>query len=155
MEENEQPKVERYEQFLNETLREDLKKVERKREDVCLQLLEISQLRDTFKLWSIDDSSKTVRKAQTDLGCNFYAKCVIPSTDRILIFVGLGFYLEMTIKEATEFLHKKEAILNEEANSLSKEAHKVKAHIAVVMKALFDLQNLPEKIESNESVFDI
>lgn len=70
-----QMKIQRYETFLNETLREDLRKVSILEENVLHQLTGYGDLRmfiqslqnDSFK------SKDKPLKTKVDLGCNFYA----------------------------------------------------------------------------------
>ncbi|RWS01196.1 protein uxt-like protein, partial [Dinothrombium tinctorium] len=65
-----------------------------------------------------------------------------PSTDRILVNAGLGFYVEMSREQALNFIAKKEKALKEESKKWTQQALKVKAHIAIVLKALAEMQGV-------------
>lgn len=72
--ESRQAKIHKYEQFLNETLREDLRKVSLLEQNVMLQLSGYADLK-MFIQSLLDDYFKPADKAlktKVDLGCNFY-----------------------------------------------------------------------------------
>jgi hypothetical protein len=72
--EDRQAKVQKYEQFLNETLRGDLSKVSLLEKDVMDQLSGYSDLRVFIKSLQFDEFKPTDKalKTKVDLGCNFY-----------------------------------------------------------------------------------
>merc|ERR1712039_1115893 len=39
-----------------------------------------------------------------ELGCGFYAKAFVPDTSKLFVNVGLGFQLEMTLPDASDFI---------------------------------------------------
>merc|ERR1719239_2006591 len=54
-------------------------------------------------------------KTKVDLGCNFYCEARVDDPSRIMISVGMGFFLEMTLTEALAFVSKKDAALSKQA----------------------------------------
>ena len=81
-----------------------------------------------------------------DLGCNFYCQARIHDRSKILISVGLGFFLEMTLDEALTYLDKKDKELDKAAEALTQECAKLKVNIKLVLGGLRELQNInPEE----------
>ena len=39
-------------------------------------------------------------KTKVDLGCNFYCQARVPDPSMVMVAVGLGFFLELTLEEA-------------------------------------------------------
>lgn len=135
--ENLSEKVLRYEEFLNEHLRSDLHKVLAQRDQVCNDVMEYNQLKNTINLLvsrQNGDCGKTL-KTMVDLGCNFYAHA-----KTIVVSVGLGFHLEMTLEEASTFIEKKITDLTAKADTLSEQAAQINGRIKVVMETLRELQ---------------
>jgi len=153
--ENISEKVVRYEQFLNETLKPDLKRVLEERDQIYEQLSEYLQLRTTIEHIKESELPDGKLTTQVDLGCNFYVKAKIPDTSHICVSIGYGFYLNMTLDEALRFIGKKEKQLNESAEKLTLDSAKIKAHIKFVLEGLREIQNianLPEK-SSQRDIF--
>merc|ERR1712039_1158049 len=46
-----------------------------------------------------------------ELGCGFYVKAFVPDTSKLFVNVGLGFQLEMTLPDASDFIRHKETNL--------------------------------------------
>ena len=49
----------------------------------------------------------------------------------IFVSVGFGFFVEFTLDEALGFIDKKATLLTDQADSLTKSASEIKAHIKV------------------------
>ena len=138
MVENLPQKILLYEEFLNERLRSDLSKVLALRERVCGDVAEYNQLRTTVLL--LRKKGGTSLKTMVDLGCNFYSHAKVEDCSRIIVSVGLGFHLEMTLDEASDFIDKKIARLTEQADALSEQVAQINGRIKVVMETLRELQ---------------
>ena len=52
----------------------------------------------------------------------------------ICVAIGYGFFLEMTLDEALNFIEKKVKILQEQADCLTKDAAKIKGHVRLVLE---------------------
>lgn len=135
-------KVLQYEEFLNERLRSDLHKVLAQRDQVSSDVMECNQLQTTINLLHKQAScgSRQSMKTMVDLGCNFYAHAKVEDCSTILVSVGLGFYLEMTLEEASGFVAKKIAMLTSQVDNLSDQAAQINGRIKVVMETLRELQ---------------
>lgn len=134
-------KVFEYEKFLNEKLKEDLRVLLEQRDKVYGQLAEYYQLKTTIEQIKSNEVTTNL-KTKVDLGCNFYVQANVPNGTRIFVFIGFGFFLEMTLDEALKFIDKRTHFLNEHSNRLTSDAVKVKANIRLVIEGLRELQNL-------------
>ncbi|XP_066916210.1 protein UXT homolog [Clytia hemisphaerica] len=145
-------KVLKYEEFLNEKLRTDLRIVHEQRDKLYKEIneyMQVKRLIETLKGQkehnNTDDKKspdKCTAKMKMDLGCNFYCQTLIPDCSRIYLLVGYGYFVEMTLEEADNFIDKKLKILKDKSQLCSKDSAKIKAHIKLVMGGLRELQNL-------------
>ena len=136
-------KVARYETFLNETLRSDLKKTLELRDKLYEEQAEYLALRNSINAIKLSDLAPgEPMKTKVDLGCNFYCAARIPEPGKICVSVGLGFFVELTLDEALKFLDKKDAELSKEADKLTDDCAKLKANIKLVLGGLRELQNI-------------
>ena len=139
-------KVEIYEQFLNEKLRNDLKVALHEREQIFSEIAEYLQIKNTIENIiqnkQASPNEVTELKTKIDLGCNFYVNAVVPDPSKIFIAIGYGFFLEMTLSEALKFIDKKVKILNGTVHELGNQIGVIKANIRLVMLGLQEIQNL-------------
>ncbi|KAH3738652.1 hypothetical protein DPMN_045291 [Dreissena polymorpha] len=136
-----QKKVAEYEAFLNEKLRDDLKRILEQRDDIYGQIAEYLQLKTTIE--QIKGAGiKEDLKTKVDLGCNFYVQAKVADPQKVFVFVGFGFFVEMTLDEALKFIEKRTKFLTEHTEHLTQDANSVKANIRIVMEGLRELQNL-------------
>ncbi|CAH1783149.1 unnamed protein product [Owenia fusiformis] len=134
-------KVLKYEHFLNETLRTDLKTILDRRDQVYSETAEYLQLKSIIERLRQDTpSTQKNLKTKIDLGCNFYCQANVPDASMITVCIGHGFYVEFTLDEAIKFIDKKTNQLTEKSDVLTKDAAKVKAHIKLVLQALKEIQ---------------
>lgn len=133
-------KVLKYERFLNDALKEDLRKVLENRDKVYAEIAEYLQLKNTIE--RIQEASLTDKQLKTkvDLGCNFYVNAKIPDTSRIFVKVGFGFFVELTLDEAVCFIDKKVKFLESITATLTNESSKLKTKIKLVLEGLRELQ---------------
>ncbi|KAM8934855.1 protein UXT [Pelodytes ibericus] len=136
-------KVLRYEAFLTDTLQRDLRRVLENRDAVYEKISQYLQLKSVIE--RLQDMPSETLHTQADLGCNFYINAEVPDSSRIFLALGFGFYAELTLSEALNFIEKKSKMLTEISDSLSRDAGNIKAHIRLVLEGLRELQNLPEE----------
>lgn len=137
-------KVLKYEHFVNETLKGDLKNLNDLRDKVYEEISEYLQLQTTLQKLEenkVNNKSEPL-KTQVDLGCNFFAQAVVDDPSKIFVCVGYGFYVEFTYKEALQFIEKRVELLNKQAEKFSKDMAHVRAQIRLVMEGLRELQGL-------------
>lgn len=71
-----------------------------------------------------------------------------PDTSRIYVNIGLGFYVELTLQEALEFVDKKLGILNTRLEESTQKSSKIKGQIKFVYEAIKELQGYQESNSS-------
>ncbi|KAE8581991.1 hypothetical protein XENTR_v10019897 [Xenopus tropicalis] len=135
-------KVQRYEAFVWETLRGDLRKVLESRDAVYEKISQYLQLKNVIE--RLQELPPETLQTQVDLGCNFFVNAEVPDCSRIFVALGFGFYLDLTLPEALKFIEKKNKMLTEVSDSLSRDAASIKAHIRLVLEGLRELQELPD-----------
>jgi len=136
-------KVQRYETFLNERLRGDLRKCLEQRDKIYEEQAEFLALRNSIQaIKTAELVPGEPLKTKVDLGCNFYCQARVPDPTKVCVAVGLGFFVELTLDEALTFISKKDADLNKQAEKLSRECARLKAHIKLVIGGLQELQQI-------------
>ncbi|XP_054713029.1 deoxynucleotidyltransferase terminal-interacting protein 2-like [Uloborus diversus] len=83
-------KVIEFETFLNEVLKEDLKKVQIHRGSLCQEILELEQLKVVIERLQEAELNKEEIKTRVDLGCNFYVQANVTDTKYIFVKTGLA-----------------------------------------------------------------
>ena len=129
-----------YESFINDVLKEDLKKILTQRDEIYSKIAEYLQLRRIIE--QMQENKNSTSKVMTDLGCNFYCQAEITDTSKVLIAVGFGFFVEFTMNEGLKFITKKVDLLTKQAEKLTKDSASIKARIKLILTGLRDLQLL-------------
>ncbi|KAF9111030.1 hypothetical protein BGX27_005491 [Mortierella sp. AM989] len=140
MSESVQEKIARYETFVNEGLRKDLKDALDARDAIYDQISEYLKLAKDIQV--IKDNGLTEMKTQVDLGSNFYVQAKIPDTKYIFVNIGFGFHAELTLDEALTFITKKEAHLQKKAKKYTEKSAQIRAHIKIVLEAMAEVMKL-------------
>ena len=130
----------KYEEFLNERLRSDLKWIMDTRESLYSEVGEYLQLRNTIEKISSAGLPQNRLKTMVDIGCNFYIQAVVPNSSSVIVAVGLNVYVQFTHEEALKFIEKKVKHLNHKIDDLTKRAADVSARIKLVLQGLKELQ---------------
>lgn len=133
-------KVIKYETFLNDRLKSDLKSVLDCRNKLLSQIASYESLKTCIE--KIKQTPAGEIKALSDLGCNFYCKAKVPDTctSKIFVEVGLGFFVEFTLNEAYFFVTKKLKVLRGDYEVITEEATQINAKIRLVLEALNEIQ---------------
>ena len=136
-------KIARFETFLNETLRTDLKRTLELRDKIYEEQAEYLALRNSINAIKLADLVPgEPLKTKVELGCQFYCQARVEDPTKICVSVGLGFFLELTLEEALQFLEKKDRALSKEADRLTEDCSQLKANIKLVLGGLRELQNI-------------
>ncbi|KAM8985935.1 protein UXT isoform 2-T2 [Ara ararauna] len=125
-------KAQRYEAFVSDVLQRDLRRVQEQRDGVFEQQAQVLQLRTALT------------RLQVDLGCNFFVTAEVPSTERVFVALGYGFYAELTLPEALRHLDRRSRLLEQLSESLTRDGAKIRAHIRLVLEGLRELQGLQD-----------
>ncbi|XP_053209985.1 protein UXT homolog [Panonychus citri] len=144
------PIVEKCETFINEQLKNDLKIIHLRQENIHVQLNNFQDLKSFILELTNNSFGCSSIKTQIDIGNNFYMRCTIPNTEKITIFIGLGFYLELSLQEALNFIDKRSIFLNSCIDKLSDQGRKVKAHIKVILDTLSYIQEIGDSGEKRD-----
>ncbi|XP_051824808.1 protein UXT isoform X2 [Antechinus flavipes] len=104
-----QAKVLQYEAFISDVLQRDLRQVLAQRDEVYGQLAGYLQLKNVLE--RLQESGDEKLRTQVDLGCNFYVNAEVPDPSRIFVALGYGFFLELTLMEALNFIDRKSRLL--------------------------------------------
>ncbi|XP_037070830.1 protein UXT homolog isoform X2 [Pollicipes pollicipes] len=140
-------KITKYEEFLNETLKVDLKKLLDRRDGVYENIAHHLELRNTINTLQKAQVDKKPLKTKVDLGCNFYCSAKIDDPSRIFVRIGFGFYLEMTHTEALKFIAQRVEALERQAQLLGQNAVAVRAKIDMVLHALRELHGVSTPVD--------
>nr|CAG4639731.1 EOG090X0MWD [Daphnia magna]SVE80550.1 EOG090X0MWD [Daphnia magna]SVE81117.1 EOG090X0MWD [Daphnia magna]SVE82323.1 EOG090X0MWD [Daphnia magna]SVE82886.1 EOG090X0MWD [Daphnia magna] len=134
------PKIQQYEKFVNEVLRSKLKSCLAARENYVSDIQEYLQLLKTIK--NLDEFDVNPLKTKVDLGCGFFVQAEVPDVSTILVSVGFGFFLELTLTEACTFITKKVEQIGGRVKVLEEEASHIKADIKMMLNTLGQLQGV-------------
>ena len=153
---NIQEKVKKYETFLNDQLRPDLKSVLEDRDKIYEDISEYSALKNSIEAIlqsASDDVLPKPLKIKTDLGSNFYVRANVPNPENIFLDVGLGFFLELSLSEALAFIEKKVKLLEQKSNLLTEQSLSIKANIKLIIHGLREIQGLSAD-DLNKPIYD-
>merc|ERR1712216_969478 len=104
-----------YEDYIENVLRRDLEASLCRSKQIALKLDDLRALRTNVQMlkkkhdlnW--DDPGAKSMDTMINLGIgHVFAKAHVADTSKIFVEAGLGFYVEMTLKECLEFLDQKE-----------------------------------------------
>ena len=106
-------KVLKFEIFLNETLRPDLKATLEERDKIYEEIAEYLSLKNSIEAIKATDLPQgQPLKTKVDLGCNFYAKAVVKNPQKVFVDVVLVFFVKLMYDKAIAFIEKKTKLLD-------------------------------------------
>jgi prefoldin alpha subunit len=135
-------KIRRYQDFIQNKLQVTLQQTLAKRDAVYEMLGNYLELSKNIEL--IEKNKLVAIKTQVDLGCDFFVKAEIPPENAklIIIDIGLGFWAELTLHEATEFIKQKDIQLNKKAEKLTQQAASISSQIKMIYEGIASLMEL-------------
>eukprot|EP01125_Pyxidicula_operculata_P007953 TRINITY_DN2681_c1_g1_i8.p1 TRINITY_DN2681_c1_g1~~TRINITY_DN2681_c1_g1_i8.p1 ORF type:complete len:151 (-),score=12.14 TRINITY_DN2681_c1_g1_i8:18-470(-) len=136
-----QKKILEFESFLNEKLKKDLDKVLERRDHVYDEIAKYLEVKSAVV--RMKESQEKSLKTLVNLGHEFFVQAKVPDASRIIIEVGLGFYVEYALDEALAFLDMKEEQLNSKADKFTEASLAIKAQMNIMLHLLTQLMNLP------------
>lgn len=131
-------KVLKYEEFVNEVLKNDLKHVLEERDKIFDEISEYSKLQTAIE--RLKTIEKRPIKSKIDVGCNFYMQAEVKDTEYIFVDIGMGLHVQLTMDEALKFLKKKIDQLTIKSEHITDKSLDIKARIKLIMEALAELQ---------------
>ncbi|XP_046383233.1 protein UXT homolog [Ischnura elegans] len=138
-------KVEEVECFINDVLKEDLRKVYENREKIHGKIRDYVLLKDTVQNIIDGKFPEDGLKTKIDIGCNFYVQGNVTDPSTVFVHIGYGFFLEFPLRDAVPFINKRINYLSDLANKDSKSCATIKAYIKVLQESLPHVQDASEK----------
>lgn len=137
-----QKKVLQFESFVNDVLKADLAVLSSKLNDKNLDIAEFMQLKSVITTLKNTDASKSGFKTKVDLGNNFFMQAHVEDASKILLDVGLGYFVEFTLDEALVVINVRVKLLERQIENFRKEIAKTNAHIKLILIGIGDLQGI-------------
>ena len=135
-------KILQYETFLNDVLKEDLKKIQLKLDEIQSELSDYIQLKNYIDTILKNKLDEEAMKSQVDIGCNIFMQANIEDPGHIVVSVGLGYYVDLPLDKALNLVNNKIKYINNEVDIFRKKSAVTKSHIKMVLLGLMELQNL-------------
>ncbi|TNV75615.1 hypothetical protein FGO68_gene13414 [Halteria grandinella] len=133
-------KLLKYESFIDDKLKPDLRKILEKRDQIDRELSQYLQLRNTLEM--IREQKLKVFETQVDVGCSFYLQAESKDLSKVMVKIGADVFVELSPDQAITYIGKKEKFLSHRSELLTEQAAQVKAHIAFVIEASRELMNI-------------
>jgi prefoldin subunit 5 len=121
--------ITRYEDFIDQ-LRIDLNSQLTKRDLVYDEISNCCKLQSQLKL--IIGKTKT----KVNIGCDFFMDAVITDLSKIIMNVGLDYYVEMDRYEAEIFLRKKKEVNEVKTKAFTVKIASIRSHIKLVLRTI-------------------
>lgn len=131
----------KYETFINDVLKEDLKQVELRLQEVNIEITDLIQQKHSLKVVTDEKTHPNGFKTQVNLGCNFFMEASVVDTSKLLMNVGLNHYLEFTVEEAFRYLDVRIKAFEKKAEELKNQSAETKAHIKLMLFHIGEMQN--------------
>lgn len=142
-------KVKEYENYMDNTLKRDLKCIEEELNKQMEVYKEWEDVKSTTKNWKRIKDRDCDTNLQVDLGCGISAFAEVTEFDKMYIDIGLGILLEMDHIEAGKYSDIRLKYITKQVAHLRKLAVNVKVHIKLILLAIYELQST---ITSNTKV---
>lgn len=133
--------IKKYEHFVNDILKEDLRLVELRLQHVNSEISDLIQQKHTLKVVADKNIHPDGFKTQMNLGCNFFMEAAVKDTSSLLMNIGLNHFLEFTIDEANKHLDVRIKAYEKKAEELHTRAAQTKAHIKLMLFGIGELQD--------------
>ncbi|CAN6447446.1 unnamed protein product [Victoria cruziana] len=133
-----QCKVQKFEEFVDKSLKPDLVHAIAERDKVFAY----SHLRKNIE--ALQNNEVASLRTLVSLGSEVYVQADIPDTRKIFIDVGLGFHVELTWPEALEFIRIREVRLASQVEEYTRLIASIKAQIKLVCEGVRELLQFPE-----------
>lgn len=131
---------EKIERFIQENLRQDLKRYEDYLNRMNAEIMEFVQLKNTVE--SIVEHTSDGFKTQVNVGGSFFMSAKVDDTKQIMVNVGLNHYVNFTLDEALKFCDFKIKSLQNEANVIREKSIETRAQIKLALLCLAEKQSI-------------
>lgn len=135
-----QTRIAEIEEFINDVLKEDLKRL-----DICIkqfneEIMEYMQLSNTLQTFI--DNMTDGYKTQVNIGSNIFMQARVKEMDKILVNVGKDVYMEMGIREAIRFSDVRVKILSKMSEVVREASVKKRSEIKMSLIAISEREKL-------------
>ena len=144
-----QAKIGHFQHFIANKLKPDLTRLLTTRDTLYTTTTHYIQLRTN--LTHLLTQHTTHFTARTNVGCDFYVRAEVASTELVTVDVGLGFHVELTLGEAVVVCEEREAFLQARAQVLTDRASVISAHIKLVYEGIGELMKVQEGVGKRRS----
>jgi len=142
--ESAEPRVAKFERFINDVLKESLKHIFAALETVNEEIMDLDRLHDTIgKMTALSDELPAGKpfKTRVNVGCDFYMQANV-DVRTYLVCVGLGYYVEYTKDEALAYIRHRTGKLKRHADELRDKGARVRAQITLALHCVEQEQGL-------------
>ncbi|XP_034232311.1 protein UXT homolog [Thrips palmi] len=137
-------KIFKFESFVNDVLKEDLKRLENRLTEVNSEIAEYVELKNMIHTIEEADVGPDGFKTKVDIGCNFYMQANVPDPSKLFVDIGLGNYVELQSGEALKFCEMRIELLSKKGKLIQSECAKTKGHIKLVLHGISELSKFPQ-----------
>lgn len=139
-----QEKILKFETFINEVLKEDLAKFQKKLDVKIEDFAEFLQLKTMITTIQNNKFDQDGFKTQVDVGQNFFIEAHIPDASIILLDIGLGHYVEFSLNDALALINLRMKLLEQQITHIRKQVAKTNAHIKLLLVGMRELQGIKD-----------
>jgi len=130
----------KYENVINNVLKEELKKLHEQWEVKSLEMAEWIQLKEFLQC--VKEKNIKCFKTKLDIGGNILAHAVVPNTEQVLINIGAGIWIDLGIDEAIPVVETRIKISQKQLNIIDEASFDVRATIRTILCGLQELQKI-------------
>ncbi|KAK9309995.1 hypothetical protein QLX08_000482 [Tetragonisca angustula] len=141
-----QKKILKFETFVNDVLKEDLAQLEQKLDAKNADIAEFLQLKAMITTFKNNGLDKSGFKTQVDIGQNFFIEAQVSDASTILLDIGLGHYMELSIDDAVAVINVRVKLLEQQIKHFRKEIARTNAHIKLILLGIRELQGFDDKM---------
>lgn len=137
-------KVAKFETFINDVLKENLKQIFTTLEAVNEEIMDLERMDTTIETMTrlaADVPAGKPLKTRVNVGCDFYMQANV-DVQKFMVCVGLGCYVEFTKDEALTFIRFRAKKLREHADDLRDKGARVRAQITLALHCIQQVQGL-------------
>ncbi|EDV99257.1 protein UXT [Drosophila grimshawi] len=138
-------RITQIEEFINDVLKEDLKQLEHHLNQFNEEIMEFVQLKNTLQTFG--DHMPDGYKTQLNIGSNIFMQARVKQMDKILVNVGKGVYLEMSMEEAIHYSDVRIKILTKQADVVRDESIKKRSQIKMSLIAISEREKLLQQLD--------
>lgn len=132
----------KYEHFINDVIKEDLRQLELRLNQVNTEISDLFQQKHILKVVTDSKVHPNGFKSQVNLGCNFFMEASVTDTSTLMMNIGLNHYVEFSLQEANKYLDVRIKAFEKKAEELREKAAQTKAHIKLMLLGISELQGV-------------